>query len=91
MQERTDPPLARDLREWLTRAMTLFSDRMRGFRAAEAQIWGRFSAQVGHAGAELLIAATTLTLRSSRATFPTLCRPDGKSKTLLAYVCDGAT
>lgn len=60
MQERIDPPFAHDLREWLGRTVTLFSDRLLNFGTAEAQIWGRLSAQIGHSGADLLIAATAL-------------------------------
>ncbi len=40
--------------------VTLFSDRLLPFGAAEAQIWGRLSARIGHSGADLLIAATAL-------------------------------
>lgn len=60
MQERADPAFARDLRDWLTRTYTLFSDRLLPFGAAEAQVWGRLSARIGHSGADLLIAATAL-------------------------------
>ncbi|SMO42861.1 type II toxin-antitoxin system VapC family toxin [Paracoccus laeviglucosivorans] len=59
-QERTNPPFARDLRDWISRTTTLFADRLLPFGAAEAQIWGRISAQIGHSGADLLIAATAL-------------------------------
>lgn len=60
MQQRTDPRFAQDLRDWLTRTVTLFSDRLLGFGPAEARIWGRLSARIGHSGADLLIAATAL-------------------------------
>lgn len=60
MQERADPQFAQDLRDWLVRTVTLFSDRLLPFGAAEAQIWGRLSARIGHSGADLLIAATAL-------------------------------
>ena len=60
MQERADPQFAQDLRDWLSRTVTLFSDRLLSFGPTEAQIWGRLSAQIGHAGADLLIAATAL-------------------------------
>lgn len=82
MQERTDPPFARDLRAWLTRTVTLFSDRLLSFGAAEAQIWGRLSAQIGHSGADLLIAATALSHDATVVTrnvadfVPTGCRID---------------
>ncbi|MFH5776452.1 type II toxin-antitoxin system VapC family toxin [Paracoccus sp. NGMCC 1.201697] len=59
-QETTNPAFARDLRDWLTRTVTMFSDRLLPFGAAEAQIWGRLSARIGHNGADLLIAATAI-------------------------------
>lgn len=59
-QDELNPPFARDLRIWMTRTVTLFSDRLLPFGAAEAQLWGRLSARIGHAGADLLIAATAL-------------------------------
>lgn len=59
-QESQNPPFARDLRGWLTRTVTLFSDRLLPFGAAEALLWGQLSARLGHAGADLLIAATAL-------------------------------
>lgn len=61
MRERADPQFAQDLRDWLVRTVTLFSDRLLPFDANEAQIWGRLSARIGHSGADLLIAATALT------------------------------
>jgi predicted nucleic acid-binding protein len=59
-QEEINPPFARDLRDWMGRTVTLFSDRLLPFGAEEARIWGRLSARLGHAGADLLIAATAL-------------------------------
>lgn len=59
-QETVNPAFSRDLREWLGRTVTLFADRLLPFGAAEAQIWGRLSARIGHNGADLLIAATAL-------------------------------
>ena len=59
-QEQQNPPFARDLRDWLNRTVTLFSDRLLPFGPDEARIWGRLSARIGHAGADLLIAATAL-------------------------------
>lgn len=59
-QEEINPPFARDLRDWMDRTVTLFSDRLLPFGAEEARIWGRLSAWLGHAGADLLIAATAL-------------------------------
>ncbi len=55
-----NPVFASDLRVWLDRTVTLFSDRILPFDADAARIWGQLSARVGHAGADLLIAATAL-------------------------------
>ncbi|ANB36417.1 type II toxin-antitoxin system VapC family toxin [Rhodovulum sulfidophilum] len=59
-QETRDPGFARDLRVWLDRTMLVFADRLLPFGAAEARIWGRLSAEIGHPGADLMIAATAL-------------------------------
>lgn len=59
-QDRLDPPFARDLRDWLNRTVQLFGDRLLPVDAQSARIWGQLSAQLGHAGADLLIAATAL-------------------------------
>lgn len=59
-QEQVNPPFARDLRDWMMRTVTLFSDRLLPFGSDEALIWGRLSARLGHSGADLLIAATAL-------------------------------
>ena len=40
--------------------MLLFSDRLLPFEAEDARIWGRLSAEIGHNGADLMIAATAL-------------------------------
>jgi toxin FitB len=59
-QDRRDPAFARDLQLWLDRTVLLFSDRILPFGAEDARIWGRLSAEIGHAGADLMIAATAL-------------------------------
>ena len=59
-QERRNPAFASDLQAWLDRTALVFADRILPFGAREAQIWGRLSHQVGHAGADLMIAATAL-------------------------------
>ena len=59
-QDLLDPGFARDLRDWMTRTMQLFADRLLPVDAQSARIWGQLSAQLGHAGADLLIAATAL-------------------------------
>ena len=59
-QEGRDPGFAADLRDWLDRTARLFSDRILPFGSQEARIWGRLSAEIGHGGADLMIAATAL-------------------------------
>lgn len=59
-QEARDPDFARDLRAWLDRTVLLFSDRLLAFEAEDARIWGRLSVELGHNGADLMIAATAL-------------------------------
>jgi hypothetical protein len=59
-QEVRDPAFASDLRIWLDRTVLLFSDRLLAFEVEDACIWGRLSAEIGHSGADLMIAATAL-------------------------------
>ena len=59
-QEMRDPAFAHDLRIWLDRTILLFSDRLLPFDAEDARIWGRLSAEIGHTGADLMIAASAL-------------------------------
>lgn len=59
-QESRDLDFARDLRAWLDRTILLFSDRLLAFGAEDARIWGRLSSEIGHTGADLMIAATAL-------------------------------
>lgn len=59
-QERLNPPFAADLRLWVDRTVRLFSDRILPFGAEDARIWGRLSQDIGHGGADLMIAATAL-------------------------------
>jgi len=59
-QEPRDPDFAADLRAWLDKTMLIFADRILPFGASEARIWGRLSQQIGHDGADLMIAATAL-------------------------------
>lgn len=60
LQERRDPDFAADLRLWLDRTTLVFADRILEFGADDARIWGRLSAEIGHTGADLMIAATAL-------------------------------
>ena len=59
-QERVNPGFAADLQLWLDRTTSLFSDRILPFSAEDALIWGRLSQDLGHNGADLMIAATAL-------------------------------
>ena len=59
-QDRVNPAFAADLRTWLDRTATVFADRILPFGAEEARVWGRLTHQIGHAGADLMIAATAL-------------------------------
>lgn len=59
-QERRNPGFAADLRAWTDRTVTIFADRILPFGAEDARIWGRLSAELGHDGADLMIAATAL-------------------------------
>ena len=59
-QDRTNPAFAADLRAWVDRTVLLFSDRILPFDAEAARIWGRLSQDIGHGGADLMIAATAL-------------------------------
>lgn len=59
-QQPRDPGFAADLRAWLDRTMRVFGDRILTFGAEDARIWGRLSQQIGHPGADLMIAATAL-------------------------------
>ena len=59
-QESRNLNFAADLRDWANRTQILFRDRLLPFGAAEALLWGQLSARLGHAGADLLIAATAL-------------------------------
>lgn len=59
-QERLNLAFAADLRAWVDRTVRLFSDRLLAFGAEEARIWGRLTQDIGHNGADLMIAATAL-------------------------------
>jgi predicted nucleic acid-binding protein len=60
LQNAQDPGFAGDLRAWLDRTVLLFSDRLLAFEAEDARIWGRLSAEIGHHGVDLMIAASAL-------------------------------
>ncbi len=60
LQQRRDPVFADDLARWLDRTTALFADRILPFEAEDARIWGRLSAEIGHNGADLMIAASAI-------------------------------
>ena len=60
MQRSRDPQFAQRLEHWLNRLMTLYGERILPVTAEIAARWGRLSAQLGHSGADLLLAATAL-------------------------------
>ena len=60
MQDRLNPVFAADLRAWMDRTVRLFTDRILPFGAEDARIWGRLAQDIGHSGADLMIAATAL-------------------------------
>ena len=60
LQRPRNPAFAGDLGAWLDRTLQLFADRILPFGAEEARVWGGLSARLGHAGADLQIAATAL-------------------------------
>lgn len=60
LQQPRNPAFAADLRAWIDRTGLLFADRILPFDAAAARVWGRLSADLGHPGADLMIAATAL-------------------------------
>ena len=59
-QRKADPGFADDLTAWLENLERLYADRILPINPAIARRWGRLSAQLGHDGADLLIAATAL-------------------------------
>ncbi len=56
-----DPEFAEALTTWLESLTRLYADRILPVTPSVARRWGRLSAQLGHEGADLLIAATALT------------------------------
>ena len=60
LQDTKNPEFAADLRKWLAITEQLYGDRILPFTPRDAQIWGRLSAEIGHSGADLMIAATAL-------------------------------
>lgn len=59
-QRARDPSFARDLSYWLDRVTSRYGDRILPIDLPTARRWGELSGDLGHAGADLLIAATAL-------------------------------
>jgi hypothetical protein len=60
-RRKSDPEFANSLAAWLEGLTRLYADRILPVTPSVALRWGRLSAQLGHEGADLLIAATALT------------------------------
>ncbi len=60
VQRRRDPPFAESLHEWLETILRLYEDRVIPVDTEIARRWGRLSGELGHDGADLLIAATAI-------------------------------
>lgn len=60
-RRKADPVFADTLMVWLENLTRLYADRILPVTPSIARRWGRLSAQLGHDGADLLIAATALT------------------------------
>ena len=59
-QRSRDPAFARELARWLDQVLAWYADRILMVDVPAARRWGQLSATLGHAGADLLIAATAL-------------------------------
>jgi predicted nucleic acid-binding protein len=60
-RRKVDTEFADELAAWLESLMRLYADRILSVTPSVARRWGRLSAQLGHDGAALLIAASALT------------------------------
>lgn len=58
--EGRDPALAAQLEDWLDALLRHYDDRILTVDLSVARRWGRLSQQTGHAGPDLLVAATAL-------------------------------
>lgn len=59
-QRGRDPAFAATLAAWLEAVLSLYAERIVPFDLGAARRWGRLSADIGHDGADLMIAATAL-------------------------------
>ena len=63
-----EPQFAQALTRWLEDLLRFYGDRVLPVTADIARRWGRYSADLGHEGADLLIAATAASHRLTVAT-----------------------
>lgn len=56
----SDPAFAEALAGWLDGILMLYRDRIIGIDLSTARRWGRLSGEIGHAGADLMIASSAL-------------------------------
>ena len=59
-QRKFNAEFAAELTHWLATTQSLYADRILPVSAPIARRWGALSAQLGHEGADLLIAATAV-------------------------------
>jgi toxin FitB len=59
-KRKDEPEFAQELTHWLENLQRLYGDRILPITPHIARKWGQLSAQLGHDGADLLIAATAL-------------------------------
>ena len=59
-QRAKDTAFAIALAAWLDRLLVLYADHIIGIDLSTARRWGWLSAEIGHGGADLMIAATAL-------------------------------
>lgn len=59
-QRDRDPVFTRELADWLDRVLTWYGDRVLAVDVGTARRWGQLTEALGHATADLLIAATAL-------------------------------
>ena len=56
----SDPAFAARLQRWLDDLLRLYEPRILPINTAIARRWGQLSAEIGHPGADLMLAATAL-------------------------------
>ena len=59
-QKQVDPEFAQVLEHWLEEVLARYGQRILPLTIAIAKRWGRLSGEIGHDGADLLIASTAL-------------------------------